>query len=50
LFVAGVGHLGLFVLGLLANFFVLEGLIEPGDATVTVANIRESEGLFRAGR
>ena len=46
---AGVSYLGLFVLGLFANFFVLDGLIEPGDATATVTNIRESEGLFRAG-
>lgn len=47
--VAGVSYLALFVVAIFANFFVLEGLVEPGDATATVANIRESEGLFRAG-
>lgn len=47
--VAGISYLALFVVAIFANFFVLEGLIEAGDATTTVANIRESEGLFRAG-
>ena len=47
--VAGVAYLGLFILGVFANFFVLEGLVVAGDATATVANIRESESLFRAG-
>lgn len=47
--IAGVAYLGLFFLGVFANFFVLQGLVVAGDATATVANIRESEGLFRAG-
>lgn len=47
--IAGIGYLVLFFGGIFANFFVLEGLIESGDATATAANIRESEGLFRAG-
>jgi hypothetical protein len=47
--IAGLAYVGLFVLGMFANFFVLEGLIESGDATATASNIRESEGLFRAG-
>jgi hypothetical protein len=29
--------------------FLVERLIEPGDAAATEANIRESEGLFRSG-
>lgn len=44
---AGVGYVMLFLLAIFANFFVLEGLIEAGDAATTAANIRESEGLFR---
>ena len=47
--IAGVGYLVLFVLGIFANFIVREGLIEPGDATTTAANIVGSEGLFRLG-
>ena len=47
--VAGVGYLALFVLAIFANFVVREGLIEPGDAAATAANIVDSEGLFRAG-
>ncbi len=47
--IAGAAYLGLFFLGVFANFFVLEGLVVAGDATATVANIRESESLFRAG-
>jgi len=47
--VAGLAYIGLFFLGMFANFFVLEGLIESGDATATASNLRESEGLFRAG-
>jgi hypothetical protein len=44
---AGIGYVMLFLLAIFANFFVVEGLIEPGDAATTAANIRESEGLFR---
>ena len=47
--VAGVGYFAIFFLAIFANFFVREGLIEAGDASATVANIRESEGMFRAG-
>lgn len=47
--IAGVGYVILFLLGIFANFFVLEGLVEPGDATATAANIVESETLFRLG-
>ena len=44
---AGIGYVMLFLLAIFANFFVVEGLIEPGDAAATAANIRESGGLFR---
>ncbi len=47
--IAGAGYVVLFVLGIFANFFVREGLIESGDAQATAANIAESEGLFRLG-
>lgn len=47
--VAGVGYFAIFFLAIFANFFVREGLIEAGDASATVANIRASEGMFRAG-
>jgi Domain of unknown function (DUF4386) len=36
-------------LAFFANFFVLDRLREPGDAAATVANIADSEGLFRGG-
>lgn len=47
--IAGLGYLAIFVLAVFANFFVLTGLVESGDATATAANVRESLGLFRAG-
>lgn len=47
--VAGVGYLIIFLSGIYANFFVLESLIVPGDATITANNIMSSESLFRAG-
>lgn len=46
---AGFAYLGLFVLGIFANFFVRDGLIEAGDAASTAANIAESQALFRWG-
>ncbi|MEN8042042.1 MAG: DUF4386 domain-containing protein [Actinomycetota bacterium] len=46
---AGIGYLILFVLAVFANFFVLTGLVEPGDASATASNILESEALFRSG-
>lgn len=39
----------MFLLAIFANFVAREGLIEPGDAAGTVANISESIGLFRLG-
>lgn len=46
---AGVSYLVMFVLAIFANFMVREGLVEPGDAAATTANIAESIGLFRLG-
>ena len=47
--IAGVAYVALFVLGIFANFFVREGLVVAGDAAATVANIQDSELLFRFG-
>ncbi len=47
--IAGIGYLIIFVLAIFGNFVVLNGMIDTGDAAATAANIRESEGLFRAG-
>lgn len=47
--VAGLLYLVIFVMAPFAEFFVREGLIVAGDASATAANIRGSEGLFRAG-
>lgn len=47
--IAGIGYLAIFVLAVFANFFVRTGLVEPGDAAATAANVRDSIGLFRAG-
>ena len=46
---AGIGYIILFILAIFANFMVREGLIVPGDAASTAANISASEGLFRTG-
>lgn len=47
--IAGASYLAMFVLAIFANLVVREGLIEPGNAATTVANITESIGLFRLG-
>jgi hypothetical protein len=47
--IAGFGLLAMAVLGIFANFFVLESLIIEGNAANTIANIEESHGVFRLG-
>ena len=47
--VAGLLYLVIFLMAPFAEFFVREGLIVAGDPSATAANIRNSEGLFRAG-
>jgi hypothetical protein len=47
--IAGIGYLAIFVLAIFANFFVREGLVEPGDAATTFSNIAGSQLLFRSG-
>ncbi len=46
---AGFGYLIIFLSGIFANFFVLQNLIVPGDATATALNILAAQGLFRIG-
>jgi hypothetical protein len=47
--IAGAGYLIIFISGIFANFFVLEGLVVPGDAKATVANIAANTQQFRIG-
>ncbi len=47
--VAGLAYLVIFVLAILANFFVLEPLGVKGDAAATVANIAAAEATYRLG-
>ncbi len=46
---AGVGYVALFVLGIYANFVVIEGMVVRGDAAATFANIAADPGRFRSG-
>lgn len=46
---AGWGYVAIFFLGVFANFFVLSRLVESGDPAVTLGNISDEEGVFRAG-
>ncbi len=47
--VAGIIWLIIAIMTPFAEFFVRQGLIVPGDAATTAANIVASESLFRAG-
>jgi hypothetical protein len=47
--VAGTGLMLMAALAGFGNLVVLEGLVTPGDATSTAADIMASEGLFRMG-
>jgi len=47
--IAGFGYLIIFILGISANFFVLQNLIVPEDAAATVNNITANEWQFRLG-
>ena len=47
--IAGLLYLTIIIAGIFAQFFVRQGLIVPGDAAATAANIIASEGLFRLG-
>jgi hypothetical protein len=47
--IAGFALLLMFLLAIFANFFVIKGLIVPGDAATTANNIIAKEMLFRCG-
>ena len=47
--VAGIGYLIIIITGVFANFFILENLLVPEDASVTANNIVANETLFRIG-
>jgi hypothetical protein len=47
--VAGFGLLLMVIFAIFANFFVIKGLIIPGDAAATANNIMGNELLFRSG-
>jgi len=47
--IAGVGYVIIFVLGIVANFFIFGGLIVKGDAAITANNIMSNQLLFRCG-
>jgi Domain of unknown function (DUF4386) len=47
--IAGIGYVIIFVLGIVANFFIFDGLIVKGDAATTANNILNNELLFRVG-
>lgn len=47
--IAGIGYLAIFVSGIFANFFVLETLVTPEDATTTANNILTNDLTFRIG-
>ena len=46
--IAGFGYLAIFVLAILANFFVLQPLGVRGDADATAANIAAAAPMYRA--
>jgi hypothetical protein len=45
----GLGYLIIFATGFFANFFVLEGLVVPGDGALTLQNITDNLGQYRWG-
>lgn len=47
--IAGIGYLLIFVLAIFANFIVVGGIVETGDAAATFANVADSEVVFRLG-
>ncbi len=47
--ITGIGYLVIFITGFYSNFFVIQNLIAPGEAELTVKNIIENELLFRSG-
>ncbi|WNM28376.1 DUF4386 domain-containing protein [Demequina capsici] len=46
---AGLSYLAMFALAMVANFTVVERLVVPDDAALTLANIQSDESAFRLG-
>jgi len=46
---AGIGYLIIFITGIFANFFVIENMVVPDSAVITVNNIINSLSLYRIG-
>ena len=47
--IAGLGLLLMAIIAPIANFVIIQGLIDPTDVAKTVSNISASNGLFRLG-
>lgn len=47
--IAGTGYLIIFFTGIYSNFFIMEKLVAPNDAGLTLANIKDNAGQFRLG-
>lgn len=47
--VAGIGLLVMAAIAVFTNFIVVEGLVTPGDAAATAADVMASETMFRLG-
>jgi hypothetical protein len=47
--VAGIGLLVMAAIAVFTNFIVVEGLVTPGDAAATAADVMTSETMFRLG-
>lgn len=47
--IAGVANLVLFIVAVFANFFVMVGLVVPGEVATTISNISANIELFRVG-
>lgn len=47
--IAGLGYLIIFITGIYSNFFVLEGLVVPGDIAATTENVIQGEMQLRFG-
>jgi len=47
--VAGIGYLFIFVTGIFANFFVIEGMVMPGDPAGTLRNLQANPTQLRIG-
>jgi len=47
--IAGISLLLMAIIAPIANFSILQGLIDPSDVAKTVSNIRENIGIFRIG-